>query len=498
MTVDVDVLSCIEDSLKFCDDEVRSCLSSCLAVDIPDPNWTMAQLSPTFISSLAASGFGNLDNVHLQQAVTRFNSQVSPQDAITIEAILASPPPQSSLSKKTSDKSGLLLEIYSHVNMSLVRSIARSILGRALVDAGASRYSWCQKWDGLGTTAYLIQHSSSTSICRRNELQAVDRKGGAVHAGGRNFQRQERKTLRGYPQPIYSGYTFSFHTVEAAHGRTRYLGGAVTLVCRLQVVEHAQKQFKTVKNASTSTAHVPNWDNLYIRVQYAANTEYVTLQHSKYSTSNSNANGAVAITVPSPWTDCSGAALFITGEQYTMGVTLQYSKYMSATSNSNANGAIANPSQASGVTYSVSASGQGSPGVNMQTSVTPHHMPVCAAQLPLLPRQLLSQLASTDDTTTYVTAPTPLPMPAVPIEKQFPSSAIRREGLVSVEVVLAQNTKLKGEGKAQTLAQKLAKQCLFGEEVLKLCTPLGISTLPALPSAELMQWKSIMLQQFPQ
>lgn len=35
----------------------------------------------------------------------------------------------------------------------------------------------------------------------------------------------------------------------------------MTLVCRLQVVEHAQKQFKTVKNASTSTAHVPNWDN---------------------------------------------------------------------------------------------------------------------------------------------------------------------------------------------------------------------------------------------
>ena len=114
------------DSLKFCDDEVRSCLSSCLAVDIPDPNWTMAQLSPSmggfglrslsghspaaFISSLAASGFGNLDNVHLQQAVTRFNSQVSPQDAITIEAILASPPPQSSLSKKVD---GLAFSIFT-------------------------------------------------------------------------------------------------------------------------------------------------------------------------------------------------------------------------------------------------------------------------------------------------------------------------------------------------------------------------------------------------
>ena len=36
-------------------------------------------------------------------------------------------------SGQTSHKSGLLLEIYSHVNMSLVRSVARAILGRALV-----------------------------------------------------------------------------------------------------------------------------------------------------------------------------------------------------------------------------------------------------------------------------------------------------------------------------------------------------------------------------
>ena len=34
---------------------------------------------------------------------------------------------------QTSHKSGLLLEIYSHVNMSLIRSIASAILGRALV-----------------------------------------------------------------------------------------------------------------------------------------------------------------------------------------------------------------------------------------------------------------------------------------------------------------------------------------------------------------------------
>ena len=74
-----------------------------------------------FISSLAASGFGNLDNVHLQQAVTRFNSQVSPQDAITIEAILASPPPQSSLSKKVD---GLAFNLYCPPPLKLIRHVS--------------------------------------------------------------------------------------------------------------------------------------------------------------------------------------------------------------------------------------------------------------------------------------------------------------------------------------------------------------------------------------
>ena len=34
-----------------------------------------------------------------------------------------------------------------------------------------SGYIWCQKWDGLGTTAYPIQRSSSTSICRGNDFR---------------------------------------------------------------------------------------------------------------------------------------------------------------------------------------------------------------------------------------------------------------------------------------------------------------------------------------
>ena len=35
----------------------------------------------------------------------------------------------------------------------------------------------------------------------------------------------------------------------------------MTLACQFQVVEQAQKQFKTVKNASISAAHVPDRDN---------------------------------------------------------------------------------------------------------------------------------------------------------------------------------------------------------------------------------------------
>ena len=42
---------------------------------------------------------GNPDNIHLQQAILRFNARVSPQDSITMESVLNSPPQQKSLSQ---------------------------------------------------------------------------------------------------------------------------------------------------------------------------------------------------------------------------------------------------------------------------------------------------------------------------------------------------------------------------------------------------------------
>ena len=82
--------------------------------------------------------------------------------------------------------------------------------------------------------------------------------------------------------------------------------------------------------------------------------------------------------------------------------------------------------------------------------------------------------------------------------KSLSSSAITKDKLQSVAAVLEQHHRLKGEKNAGSLAIKLAKHALFGDEVLKLCTPMGNRSLPALPTKELQQLKAIIYQQFPQ
>ena len=89
--------------LKLFDEDVRSCLTSSLPVNIPDSNWSQAKLSPNmgglglhslsghspaaFISSLATSRFGSPNNIHLQQVVAHFNSHVSQHDTVTVEKV---------------------------------------------------------------------------------------------------------------------------------------------------------------------------------------------------------------------------------------------------------------------------------------------------------------------------------------------------------------------------------------------------------------------------
>ena len=59
-------------------------------------------------------------------------------------------------------------------------------------------------------------------------------------------------------------------------------------------------------------------------------------------------------------------------------------------------------------------------------------------------------------------------------------------------------SKFKGPCKAGTLCVKLAREVVFGPEVLKQCTVRGCRDLPALPSEELVYLKEEMIIQFSQ
>ena len=92
---------------------------------------------------------------------------------------------------------------------------------------------------------------------------------------------------------------------------------------------------------------------------------------------------------------------------------------------------------------------------------------------------------------------TNVPCPFTPRENALSSLEIQKEKLRDVAEVLQENIKLKTEGSAGNLCQKLAKQAIFGKEVMRKCTPAGTRDYPALPQAELKKLKEIMFQQFP-
>ena len=54
------------------------------------------------------------------------------------------------------------------------------------------------------------------------------------------------------------------------------------------------------------------------------------------------------------------------------------------------------------------------------------------------------------------------------------------------------------ERNIRMLTVKLAKEAVFGEEVMVRCTPGGTRYLPGLPTKELYYLKKIVLSQFPQ
>lgn len=98
--------------------------------------------------------------------------------------------------------------------------------------------------------------------------------------------------------------------------------------------------------------------------------------------------------------------------------------------------------------------------------------------------------------------PDPFPLCQTATSRALPSSEIKKDKLYSVQFVLSKNAGLIGKGASESnmrmLSVKLAKEALFGEDVMVRCTPGGTRDLPGLPTTELFELKKVLLSQFPQ
>lgn len=83
-------------------------------------------------------------------------------------------------------------------------------------------------------------------------------------------------------------------------------------------------------------------------------------------------------------------------------------------------------------------------------------------------------------------------------KKALDSSCIDKSKLIPIDMVVAKYPKLRTVSKASTLAVKLAKESVFGEDVMRQCTVHGTRQLPGLPVKELFHLKKAVFDQFPQ
>ena len=89
------------------------------------------------------------------------------------------------------------------------------------------------------------------------------------------------------------------------------------------------------------------------------------------------------------------------------------------------------------------------------------------------------------------------PIRAKPGNMALPSSAINKHKLGTINDVLMKHPKLRCSSKIGTLAVKLARDAVFGDDVMARCTVAGERGLPGLPMKELQQLKQALFMQFP-
>ena len=158
------------EALRAFDGETRSCFSACLAADVTDAAWQQAQLSlafgglglrslalhssSAFLASFSASGVGNTNNLHLQQSLITFNSQVSHPDAVTIESVLADQPHQRSLSQK----------VDRHLFESLLMSSSPANKARLLSASAPHASAWLSAAPSVGLNLHLHSPEFQTAV----------------------------------------------------------------------------------------------------------------------------------------------------------------------------------------------------------------------------------------------------------------------------------------------------------------------------------------------
>lgn len=92
----------------------------------------------------------------------------------------------------------------------------------------------------------------------------------------------------------------------------------------------------------------------------------------------------------------------------------------------------------------------------------------------------------------------PLPIKAPNPDKALPSNVIQKEKLMAPNEIFVKYPNLHCALKAKTLAVKLARDAIFGDDVLIRCTVAGGRDHPGLPVNELSQLKQVLFMQFPQ
>ena len=143
-----------------------------------------------------------------------------------------------------------------------------------------------------------------------------------------------------------------------------------------------------------------------------------------------------------------------------------------------------------------------SPAQPLQQEVVPEVVPQAAPITSTASIAPPAQIAPTGPIAQIeATAPiAPLVMPTlegVNDGNSMPLSAIEKTKLRSQEQILS-NQPPTNASNAGKLAVKLARECVFGEDIMRQCTPFGAGKLPGLPVRELQWLKQLMLERFPE